>query len=251
MPWHSGSTFGEGPRRPMALGERKAYKLHLHARRRVKVLTPSDVTVGIALLDCLGADGRCDPSYDTLATNTGLNERTVRRSAANLRAAGMLRWERRIVREGADVRQTSNAYELVIPDKLPDASMDGQNVRGLPSRLISPSLKVSRSPVAARVVDEEAEAIASRDRQLAALGITPQPLPVGDPALLLRTRFARQVWQVPPPASPSARLTPQPIGAPTTSLRCGGRAAKDFAKTASDARAGIRVSTCTRQLGVG
>jgi hypothetical protein len=60
----------------------------------------------------LGEDGRLDPSYATLAKDADCDPRTVGRALCRMRDLGLLRWQRRIVRDGPYVEQTSNAYEL-------------------------------------------------------------------------------------------------------------------------------------------
>jgi hypothetical protein len=75
--------------------------------------------VGEALLRRLGTGGQCDPSYATLAADTGASTRTVGRATARLRDLGLLRWDRRLVRRGWRSEQTSNSYALMPSAPLP------------------------------------------------------------------------------------------------------------------------------------
>jgi hypothetical protein len=127
--WHRGSLFGDGPRQPLDREKRARFRfLHRAARR----LIADYVTIGEALLRRLGADGQCDPSYATLAADTGSCDRTARRATAAMRDIGLLRWERRLVRRGWRAEQTSNSYELVPSAVAPVLSSGGQSVREIP-----------------------------------------------------------------------------------------------------------------------
>ena len=95
-------------------GERRAWRLTaLHER------------VAEALVKRLSVDGQCDPSHATLAADAGCNPSTVGRALNALRDAGMLTWERRLVRRAwpaggrgsQRAEQTSNAYELLLPGR--------------------------------------------------------------------------------------------------------------------------------------
>ena len=122
-PWHKGSVFGDGPRRPLDADQRRAWLARAELERRARRLTALHVVVGRALLHRLGVDGQCDPSHATLATDAGASESTVRRALAALRDARLLAWEQRLVRRpwpqggpGASrAEQTSNAYALTLP----------------------------------------------------------------------------------------------------------------------------------------
>ena len=113
MQFHAHSLFGDGPRRPLTIGERALWLARLDAARRARRITPAHELVARTLLKRLGPDGRLDPAQDTLAHDTGLSERTVRRALRALADAGLLTWQRRLVRDGWRCRQTSNAYALV------------------------------------------------------------------------------------------------------------------------------------------
>src|SRR4051794_11328376 len=113
MQFHAHSVFGAGPRRPLTIGERALWLARRDAARRARRITPGHELVARALLKRLGPDGRLDPAQDTLAHDTGLSERTVRRALRALADVGLLTWQRRLARDGWRCRQTSNAYCLV------------------------------------------------------------------------------------------------------------------------------------------
>jgi hypothetical protein len=95
------------------MGERALWLARLDAARRARRITPAHELVARALLKRLGPDGRLDPAQDTLAHDTGLSDRTVRRAIRALADAGLLTWQRCLARDGWRCRQTSNAYALV------------------------------------------------------------------------------------------------------------------------------------------
>lgn len=104
--------------------------------RKARRLIALQVAVGEVLLRRLGTDGRCDPSYATLAKDAKCDPSTVLRA---LKAVGLLTWERRLVRcawpEGGPsatrAEQTSNAYELRLPDR-PIAPREERRPRVVP-----------------------------------------------------------------------------------------------------------------------
>jgi hypothetical protein len=112
-PWHRGSVFGPGVRAPLDRNGRARFTYLVDAHHRGGRLTRAGRDIGWALLKRLGPDGRCDPSYRTLGKDTNCDEKTARRSADGLRAVGLIRWQRRLVRNGWRAEQTSNAYELL------------------------------------------------------------------------------------------------------------------------------------------
>lgn len=64
--------------------------------------------------------GQCDPSYETLAARLGRSRSAIIDAAARLRRHGFLDWVRRYVEEpsrgqGPQVKQTSNAYRICMP----------------------------------------------------------------------------------------------------------------------------------------
>jgi DNA-binding transcriptional MocR family regulator len=113
-PYHRGSLFCDGPRKSLNRDQRAAWRARLELQRRTGWLTPLYVHVGLALLRRLSADGRCDPSQETLARDAGCSLRTVQRALPALMRCGMLTWTRRLVRNGQRVAQTSNAYEILL-----------------------------------------------------------------------------------------------------------------------------------------
>ena len=95
----------------------------MEAERHAGNLPAEQANVGKALLKRLGADGQCDPSYATLAADSGTSARTVGRAVHRLRELKLLAWEQRVVRrpwpaggKGATrAEQTSNAYLFLLP----------------------------------------------------------------------------------------------------------------------------------------
>jgi len=124
-PWRRGSVFGDGPRRPLSADERRAWLARAELERKARRLTALHVDVAEALVKRLGVEGQCDPAHATLAEDAGCDPSTVLRALAALRAVGLVTWERRLVRRawpaggrGATrAEQTSNAYELLLPDR--------------------------------------------------------------------------------------------------------------------------------------
>lgn len=117
-PWRRDSVFSAGPCRPLTIGEQAVFRARLHAAFGRRLLTRAWRDVGFTLLRLLGTDGRLDPSYATLARETGCDAKTVGAALRGLEALGMLRRQRRMVREATRSRQITNAYEL-IPDGQP------------------------------------------------------------------------------------------------------------------------------------
>jgi DNA-binding transcriptional MocR family regulator len=124
-PWRRGSVFGDGPRRPLSADERRIWLARADLERKARRLTALHVDVAEALLKRLGVEGQCDPAHATLAEDVGCDPSTVLRALTALRAVGLVTWERRLVRRpwplggwGATrAEQTSNAYELLLPDR--------------------------------------------------------------------------------------------------------------------------------------
>jgi hypothetical protein len=168
-PWHSGSIFGEGPRRPLDRERRARFHYLLRAHRRAHHLTPLAEHVGVALVRRLGSNGQCDPAHDRLADDAGCCPRTVRRALVALQALGLVMWQRRIVRAGSCVDQTSNAYLLLTPDGNPSA---GQNGRPIFKRKKNNSSSVLSTP--RELSDEEMDTRAreSAVQQILKLGGT-------------------------------------------------------------------------------
>jgi hypothetical protein len=166
-PWHRGSMFGDGPRRPLDREQRARMHYLLRAHARAGRLPAKQEWVGQALLKRLGTDGQCDPCQDTLAADAGCCSRTVRRAADTMQALGLLTWQRRIVRAGWRTEQTSNAYMLIPTAALPAVCCGGQSGR-----------ETNRIDIfyCKTVGQEDAAARESAIRQLRALG---QPVPAG------------------------------------------------------------------------
>ena len=149
--------FGDGPRRPLSADERRAWLARAEAERKAGRLTALHVVIAGYLLRRLGVDGQCDPAHATLAHDAGCDPSSVLRALKALQAVDLVGWERRLVRRswpaggrGATrAEQTSNAYELLLPDRpiapreerrcsavrrLPNC--DRQNAGETPSQLI-------------------------------------------------------------------------------------------------------------------
>jgi hypothetical protein len=77
-------------------------------------------------LRLLGSDGRLDPSHASLAALAVVSVDTVKRALIRLRELGLLSWQRRLVRDGWQSHQTSNAYVLI-----PEAAHDVQIARAV------------------------------------------------------------------------------------------------------------------------
>jgi hypothetical protein len=129
-PWHRGSVFGDGRRRPLDREHRARFRYLVQMHHTAGRLTRAARDVAMALLRRLGTDGRCDPCHATLASDVGCCDRTVRRATADIRDLGLLRWQTRLVRDSWRVEQTSNAYELLTMEKVAHGpSTGGQRVR--------------------------------------------------------------------------------------------------------------------------
>ena len=114
-PWHRGSVFGDGRRRPMNRDEKGIWRRLVHRHVRAGGIGPKGAWALELLPDYLAKDGRLDPSHACLAADAGVGERTVERALADARALGLLDWDRRLVRTGWRAEQTSNAYVLIVP----------------------------------------------------------------------------------------------------------------------------------------
>ena len=132
-PWHQGSVFGDGPRHPLDRERRAQWKARIEMHRRAGRITDGEAHVAEALIKRLGQDGRCDPSHERLADDSGESVSTVKRALKALASAGccMLTWVRRLIRTGSRVQQTSNAYLLTLgdPPKLPANRCEVQSGR--------------------------------------------------------------------------------------------------------------------------
>lgn len=114
MPYYANSLFTPGPRRPLNREQKRIWRARSELQRRAGQITALHVEIGKALLRRLGSDGRCDPCHETLAADVDCCPRTVGEALRRFRRLGMLEWVRRLVRRGQVVRQTSNAYRLLM-----------------------------------------------------------------------------------------------------------------------------------------
>jgi hypothetical protein len=132
-PWHRGSVFGDGLRRPLDRGQRATFNYLVKAHRRAGRLTACAKDVAEALLRRLGTSGQLDPTHERIAEDADCDTRTVRRALDALRAVGLVIWQCRLVRDGWRCAQTSSAYMLLTPAGNPPefraARCGGQNVR--------------------------------------------------------------------------------------------------------------------------
>lgn len=160
-PYRKGSIFGDGRRSCLDGNQRARFRFKLRSYARSGYLAAKHQWVGEALLKRLGEDGRCDPSHDTLAADAGCSARTVRRATATMRDLGMLRWETRIVRNGWQAHQTSNAYELCPDTPAPAICHGGQGGRQ--------TRRLESIPVAGPSEGSDDWGRWNRDRQLALL----------------------------------------------------------------------------------
>jgi hypothetical protein len=119
-PWHAGSIFTAGPHRPLSIGDRCLWLGKLSNALQARQVSGKEYLAGRALLSFIGENGRLDPSHAAIAERACCSERTVRRALVRFDALGLLRWQRRLVRQPGAWRseQTSNAYEMV-PDGCP------------------------------------------------------------------------------------------------------------------------------------
>lgn len=181
MPFHAQSTFAAGPRRPFTIGDRALWLARLDIAVRTRRITPGHEKIARALLKRLGLDGRLDPSQATLAADTGLDERTVRRALRRLADALLLTWQRRLVRVGWRTAQTSNAYALVPagpalpppPLRLKQPGSTGRLSVAAPVPLDAQRARADLAAIAAR---REAEAAAEWVAQKSSRGIPSIPL---------------------------------------------------------------------------
>jgi hypothetical protein len=63
-----------------------------------------------------GSTADWTPPMPTIAADASAGCRTVQRALARLSELGMLRWVRRLIRDGSFCEQTSNSYELRLGD---------------------------------------------------------------------------------------------------------------------------------------
>lgn len=123
-PWHGGSEFGPGIRRPwQSDAERRAWLNRMYEACRASRLTDLHAAVLRRLAHYVGPDGRCDPSHATLAAEVGRGISSVQEALKRGRELGLVFWTRRLDRvpwpeggRGATrTVQRSNQYVLLIP----------------------------------------------------------------------------------------------------------------------------------------
>ncbi|HEX2939589.1 MAG TPA: helix-turn-helix domain-containing protein [Rhodopila sp.] len=164
-PWHRGSLFGPGPRRPLDREQRARFRFLINVHHRAGRLSRAARDVAEALVRRLGVDGQCDPAHSTLADDAGCSDRTVRRALDALRGLGLVAWVRRLVRTGWRVAQTSNSYLLALtenPAPIPVKSTGGQKVRQIHSEVIQKATQVVTAREPAEIAAAQAALAARR-----------------------------------------------------------------------------------------
>jgi hypothetical protein len=122
------------------------WKARIGFLRQAGKLTALHAEIALALARRLGVGGELTPSHATLAADAGAGCRTVQRALARLSELGVVRWVRRLVRDGSFCSQTSNSYELRLGD--------GQVGRGTPKKIL-----ISASTVVARVAKDAVKGV--------------------------------------------------------------------------------------------
>ncbi len=168
-PWHRNSVFGDGPRQSLCRERRAVWKARIDINRRAGRVTSDFGHVGEALLKRLGKDGRCDPSLQTLAKDSGEDVSTVTRALKAFYACGMVTWVRRLRRNGTRVSQDTNAYMLTLgePPNIPLVRCDRQSAQETGSLDLSRELTSIPAPFAATIAIAQA-ALAERRRAIEA-----------------------------------------------------------------------------------
>jgi hypothetical protein len=114
------ATFDEGPRRPLTRREKGEIKDKIEIEGLQGRLTALHVRILRWIVDRVGYDGRCDPSEETIAQNTGSSVATVKRAKERAKELGLMAWTMRIIRVGARVLQRTCAYIFGQPEKPQD-----------------------------------------------------------------------------------------------------------------------------------
>jgi hypothetical protein len=169
-PWHRDSVFGDGLRLPLCRERRAVWKARIDLARRAGRVTDGEAYVGQALLKRLGQDGRCDPSHQTLADDSGESVSTVKRALKAFWACGLVNWVRRLWRNGSRVMQDTNAYLLTLgePPKFPRVRCEVQRGRETSSvdkstgHLPVPSLSAAERAIANAALVERQRVIEAR-----------------------------------------------------------------------------------------
>jgi hypothetical protein len=125
------------------------WKARIGFLRRAGRLTALHAEIALALARRLGQDGRLDPSHATIAEDAKAGCRTVQRTLAKLADLGLLRWVRRLVRDGSICSQTSNAYELLMGGAASVATRlgDGQVGRATLEEVFSSAAQATKEAV--------------------------------------------------------------------------------------------------------
>jgi hypothetical protein len=162
-------VFGDGPRHPLCRERRAVWKARIDINRRAGRITSDFGHVGEALLKRLGKDGRCDPSLQTLAKDSGEDVSTVQRALKAFYACGMVTWVRRLRRNGTRVSQDTNAYVLKLgdPPNIPLVRCDRQPAQETCSLDKSREL-LSLPSASANEVKAAKDALANRRRVMEA-----------------------------------------------------------------------------------
>jgi hypothetical protein len=164
-PWHRNSVFGDGPRVPLCRERRAVWKARIEIMRRAGRITADHGHVGLALLKRLGTAGRCDPSHQTLATDSGEDVSTVQRALKAFNACGMVTWVRRLRRDGSHVSQDTNAYVLTLGEApRPVIRCDRQSARE--TNTIDKSMVYLSVPSASSAEIAAAQAVMAQRRRV-------------------------------------------------------------------------------------
>jgi hypothetical protein len=131
-------------------------------------LSAAALAVAVALVRLLGHDGRLDPSHAFLARKAACHVATVQRALERLRGLGLLSWQRRLVRAGWRVEQTSNAYWLTPNSAVPTDLQSARQVQLVLFKKAAPE----GQHVAPEIREAAQWSLATiRRRRIAALGL--------------------------------------------------------------------------------
>lgn len=177
-PWHRGSVFGDGLRRPLTRDEQGIWRHKMENWFRAGELTALHCRVGEALLRRVrrSGDGRLDPSHETIAADVGCSVSTVERALRRMNGLGLVSWQRRLVRvEGWRTEQTSNAYRLHPDGRAPavspvvrraacDRQPDRESLNDCFYIEATPETSAAQAALRARNEARQAEQLAARQR---------------------------------------------------------------------------------------
>ena len=148
-PYHLPAIFGSGPREPMPPARLAIWRAMVRNDRKPGRLSVAAVQVGLTLADMLGADGTLCPAHSHLAARVQVHVSTVTRALQRLRSCGFVTWTRRLVRNGWRVEQTSNQYQLRVPE-VPLSDAEEKKSIGKLSRAFCQSQSVAQPPTRIR-----------------------------------------------------------------------------------------------------